>query len=352
MDLGRQLAVTREARLGHDVALEARGDRRIVEGKHDASGTLGAEIGQRGQLDAEIDGLILPNELAGAGERIGESRKAHIRIDMLDAPLGALLVIDDVDRTVLDAHVLEPDVALRLVVISCGGLGEMLALAGIAPLGGRRVLAETQRKDRAYQDDALGIDLAAEQLAEGKIELEPANGDIGGAGARLGIGDGRVGDDDVRTRREEERGRAVDLELAAGLLLDARGDAVAHPIRRDEEIDGDERDDEDADEAARDLEEKLRPWARAQAAAGSAPAPAPYGSVDSAWVPDFAEISPTNKVRIGIGRPSSPSAKPSMTADFLGRRQTLAFRLSAPGSRGCPNYSLTTGARIRPRHRR
>src|SRR5581483_1107840 len=83
------------------------------------------------------------------------------------------------------------------------------------------LLAETQRDDRTHQDDLFGIDVAAQKLAEGKVELEPADGDIGGAGVRLGIGNGRLGDDDMRARGEEESGRAVDLELAPGLFLDA-----------------------------------------------------------------------------------------------------------------------------------
>ena len=97
---------------------------------------------------------------------------------------------------------------------SVAGFGHMRTLLS-ARLGAIVVLAETKRQHRAHQHDALGIDLAAQQLAEGEIEHEPANGEIGGAGARLGIGDGRVGDDDMRTGREEESGRAVDLELAA-----------------------------------------------------------------------------------------------------------------------------------------
>ena len=178
---------------------------------------------------------------------------------MLDAALGALLVIDDGDRAILDVHVLELDVALRLILLS-RRFGDVRTV--VSRLGAIGVLAETQGQHRTHQHDLLGINLAAEQLAEGKIELKPANGEIGGAGACLGIGDGRLGDDDVRTGREEESGRAVHLKLTSRLLLDARGHAVAYPIRRDEEIDGDERDDEDADNAAGDLEDKLRPWAQ------------------------------------------------------------------------------------------
>ena len=231
MDLGRQLALTGEARLGLNIALEARGDRRVVEREHEARGAFLAEIGRRGQLDAEGYGLILPVEFAGAGHRIGKRRHADARIDMLDAALGALVVIDDLDRAVLDLHVLQPDVALRLVVAGVS-LDHMLALlAGIASLGGRRiVLAETEPKHRAHQHDALGIDLTAQQLAEIEIEHEPVDGEVGGAGARLRVGDGRVGDDDVGAGREQERGGAVDLEFAPGLLLDPGGDAVTHPI--------------------------------------------------------------------------------------------------------------------------
>ena len=51
----------------------------------------------------------------------------------------------------------------------------------------------------------------------------------------------------MRPGNEEERGGALDFELAAGLLLDAGGDPVAHPIGRDEQIDGNEREHGDAD---------------------------------------------------------------------------------------------------------
>ena len=39
--------------------------------------------------------------------------QAQIGIDLFDAPLGAVLVVDDADRAVLDLNVVEPDVAAR-----------------------------------------------------------------------------------------------------------------------------------------------------------------------------------------------------------------------------------------------
>ena len=65
-----------------------------------------AEIGERGQLETEIDRLLFPVELACAGQGRGECRQAEICGDMLDALLGALLVVDDIDGAVLDAHIL------------------------------------------------------------------------------------------------------------------------------------------------------------------------------------------------------------------------------------------------------
>src|SRR4029077_4015194 len=125
---------------GLDIALEARGDRRVVEGEHEPRGSFLAEIRRRGQLDAESDGLVLPVELAGARHRIGKRRHADMRIDMLDAALRALAVLDDLDRTVLDLNVLELDVALRRGLVGLGPDHMLALLARIAPLGRRRIV--------------------------------------------------------------------------------------------------------------------------------------------------------------------------------------------------------------------
>ncbi len=76
MGLGRKLAFAGKLRPGRDVAVEPCGDRRRIDGKHEPRRTALAEIGGRGQLEAEIDRLILPIELARAGERIGDGRQA------------------------------------------------------------------------------------------------------------------------------------------------------------------------------------------------------------------------------------------------------------------------------------
>ena len=94
---------------------------------------------------------------------------------------------------------------------------------------------------------ALGVDLAAQQFAETEIEHEPPDGQIRGAGALLRIGDDGVADNDLGAWREQDRGGAVDLKVPPGLLLDARGDPVAHPIGGDQQIDEQQREQRGAD---------------------------------------------------------------------------------------------------------
>ncbi len=174
---------------------------------------------------------------------------------MLDASFRAFVVIGDEDRAVLDAHVLQLHVALGLIA---GWLGHphsgLLALRGRV---GAVVGAKTDRQHRTLQHHALGLHLPGQKSGQVEIEHEPRHREIGGAGPRLGIGESGVGDDDMGTGREHERGRAVDRELAAGLLLDAGGNTVAHRVRRNQKIDGDQRDNGDGHDARADHEQKL-----------------------------------------------------------------------------------------------
>ena len=138
-----------------------------------------------------------------------------------------------------------------------------------------------------------------------------------------GSDEGRVGDDDARARGEEERGRAVDRELAAGLLLDALGDAVAHPIGRDQQIDGNKREHAPRRRSRRRRSASSRLRAahgpscggrrRLRRAWAARAAAAVWGLVGSAWVSGSksADFSPRNKVRIGIGaRAQAPLSAP------------------------------------------
>ena len=90
---------------------------------------------------------------------------------------------------------------------------------------------EPHGEHRPLHDYALGVDLAAEHLAEAHVEREPRHFQIG-AGPVLRIDDLNVGEHDMRAWHEQERGRAVDREIAAGLLLDPRGHPIADSGRR------------------------------------------------------------------------------------------------------------------------
>ena len=236
--LRREIAFGGEGRLGHDIAVELRVDRLGIEGKLEPRRAR-VEVGWRRELEVEADARVLPIEIALGGQRIDEMRQAQIGVDLLDAPLGAVLVVDDADRAVLDPHVVQHDVAAR------GGEGGACGYHpkrrfGVLPRARTRIalplhaailMLEAHGEHRPLHDHALGIDLAAEHLAEAHIEREPRHFEIG-PGAVLRIDDLHIGEHDMRTRHEEERGRAVDRELAAGLLLDARGHAIAHRSRR------------------------------------------------------------------------------------------------------------------------
>ena len=110
--LRREVAFGGEGRLTHDIAVELRVDRLGIEGELEPCRAR-FEIGRRGELEVEADARVLPVEIALGGERIDEMRQAQIGVDLLDAPLGAVLVIDDADRAVLDLYVVQHDVAAR-----------------------------------------------------------------------------------------------------------------------------------------------------------------------------------------------------------------------------------------------
>ena len=231
--LGGQFALPGQARPGQQAAIEARGERRSVQSKHQSRRALLAEVGDGGQLETEVDRLLFPVELARSGEGRGERRQAESSGDVFDAPRGTFLVVNDVDGAVLDPHVPELDVAAGLGAGICGfGRFGLLWL----PV----VIAEAQRHHRPLQHDALGIDVTAHQLHQTDIDDQSRHGEVRRARARLGIDKGRVGDDDMGTRGKEERSRAIDCEFSPRLLLDAIGHALADPIRRNEEIDGNE----------------------------------------------------------------------------------------------------------------
>ena len=250
--LGGELALAGEIRCGGERALEPRGDRLRVERDLEPRRTLRAKIGRCLQVEAEVDGLILPVELTAADQRVGDRRQADPRVDVLDAPLGACVraVIDDDDGAVLDAHVLEMDIA-ALIGRLAGHLGFGKAdlvrlLVRAAPAQGSCFVAETHGEHGMLQDHAPGIDPAAEQVGEIEIERELRHREVGRAGTRRGVGDLGVGDDDVGLRGEQQNGRAVHGQVAPGLLLDAGRDARLQPVRREDEVDGYEQDDEDA----------------------------------------------------------------------------------------------------------
>ena len=116
MSLGRQLALPAQARAREQAAIEARGKGFGVEGNHETRRALLAEVGHRGDFETEIDGLLFPLELARSGQRCRQGRHAEICRYAIDASRLALLVVNDVDGSVLDAHVPEPDVAALLRV--------------------------------------------------------------------------------------------------------------------------------------------------------------------------------------------------------------------------------------------
>src|SRR6185437_7944958 len=108
---------------------------------------------------------------------------------MLDAALGTLVVVEDADRTVLDAHVLQLDVALRVSLLSeCSG-NEIEAInRGVAGCRRRETalaLAVTagqlHGENGTDHHHALGIDPFAQQLAQTDIKLETLDGEIGSA---------------------------------------------------------------------------------------------------------------------------------------------------------------------------
>ena len=232
MRLGGNFALPAEMGPRRNGAIEARGDGLGIERQRELGRTLLAQIGGRGEAEAEIDGLVLPFEFALAGERLGQRRQAEGGGDVLHAAHGSLLVIEDVHRAILDADIPELDVAARLVVRLFG-----LGLSGLRFLRRLDAIAEADREHRLHQNHAMSVDLPAQQLAEAEIEHQPTDRKVHRPRLLLGIGEDGVADDDPGPGRKQESGGAVDLELAPGLLLDPRGDPVAHPVRRDEQID-------------------------------------------------------------------------------------------------------------------
>jgi len=116
VSFGRHLALTGELGPRHDRAVEPRCDGLRIEGEEQLGRAFLAQIDRRGQLEAEIDSFSLPIEITVSCEWIRKRGHAHIRVDMLDALLSALFVVDDVDRAVLDAQIVERHVALGLVL--------------------------------------------------------------------------------------------------------------------------------------------------------------------------------------------------------------------------------------------
>ena len=189
-------------------------------------------------------------------------RQAQMGVDLLDAPLGAVLVIDDADRAILDLYVVQHDVAPRGGEGSTSGnhperrlgvlLGSSTGIALLLHAAGLRLEADGEH--RALHDHALGVDLTAEHLAEAHVKREPRHFQIG-AGPVLRIDDLDIGEHDMRAWHEEERGRAVDREIAAGLLLDPGGHAIADRIGGYEQVEGDEREHEERDHATANPEQ-------------------------------------------------------------------------------------------------
>ena len=209
-------------------------------------------------------------------------RQAQMGVDLLDAPLGAILVIDDTDRAVLYLDVVQHDVAPSGgESCACGDHAEWSGGVPVWPLAGIALLLqaaglglEPHGEHRPLQHHALGVDLAAEHLAEAHVKREPRHFQIG-AGPVLRIDDLDIGEHDMRAWHEQERGRAVDRELAAGLLLYSCGDAIADSGGGDEQVEGDERDHEERDHPTANPEQQFHSH-QAQSAKAAGPR---YGNV-------------------------------------------------------------------------
>ena len=110
--LGGHIAFEAEDWLGRDRAHEIRGDRFGGEAEIEPR-RAALEVSRRGQRQVEADRYALPIEIALGGQGIDEMRQAERSIDVLDAPLVAAAVIDDAHRAILDADVVQHDVAAR-----------------------------------------------------------------------------------------------------------------------------------------------------------------------------------------------------------------------------------------------
>src|SRR3990172_10080445 len=106
---------------------------------------------------------------------------------MLDATLGALLVIDNPNRPILDAAVVQPDVALRAALSRERAGYEMKAVSrgvrasprceAALPLGA--TIVQPHRQHRADHHHTIGVDPLAQHLGESHIKLEARDGKIG-----------------------------------------------------------------------------------------------------------------------------------------------------------------------------
>src|SRR4029078_10655715 len=84
-----------------------------AERKLELGGPRIAKLARRCEGQIEIYGLALPVDLALGGQGIGDVGQAQRGVDMLDAALGTLIVVEDANRTILDADVVQSDVSLR-----------------------------------------------------------------------------------------------------------------------------------------------------------------------------------------------------------------------------------------------
>src|SRR4029078_8416462 len=113
MRLGAKLAFKNKAWAAENRAVEGRIHSIGAERKLELGGPRIAKLARRWEGQIEFDGLALPVDLALCGRGIGDVGQAQRGVDMLDAALGTMIVVEDANRTVLDADVVQSDVSLR-----------------------------------------------------------------------------------------------------------------------------------------------------------------------------------------------------------------------------------------------
>ncbi len=187
---------------------------------------------------------------------LSRSSERQLNRDLVDLQFLALALVEIADLAVLQAHVVEGDAGQRGAAAGggrCRRLGRARRRRGGRRGGGelpvgRSLLIDLERDDGIDQHQPVDLDAPAEQRQELQLHLE-----LGELGHLRGAGAGRVGEGDVvglerEARQQRERHLPIDLQLAAGGLLDRGHELVLVGVDRNEEGRGNRHDDHQDDE--------------------------------------------------------------------------------------------------------